>query len=610
MKSLCDARLYCNPDKCRFFEKEVDFLRHHISARGIEVNSSKIERILNWPVPKSATDVHGFLGLVRYIALFLPRLANYTCVLIPLTTKDTHKCFPEWTETHQTAFEAIKTLVVSAECLTTIDHEQPGDNKIFVTCDASDWRIGATLSFGLTWETARPIAFDSLQLKPAEKNYPVHEKELLVIIRALKKWRSDLLGSHFYIYTDHRTLENFDTQKDLSCRQLRWQEFMLQYDLTITYIRGEDNTMADALSRLPPNCFPDEIVPMVVNVILTIDSDRHILNKIKAGYLEDEFCICVAKTVMKGWTKINDSWYIGDCLLIPQITDIQENLFRLAHDTLGHFGVDKLYASLRDAYYWPNMRRDLEQACIPSCIDCLRNKSPTTRPPGPLHPLPVPDQRSSSIAMDFIGPLPTNEGYDCILTITDRLGADIRIVPTKTTITAEDLTMIFFDTWYCENGLPNNIVCDHDKIFVLRFWKALTKLTGVKLKMSSAYHLETDGSSKRSNKTVNQLLCHHVKQNQKGWVCALPHIRFQIMNTVNASTGFSGFQLHLGRSPRVMPPIVPQSLPVDLQTAGDTATMIIDHLTNDVAQACDNLLLTKVTQAFHASATHLLDPHV
>jgi RNase H-like domain found in reverse transcriptase len=61
-----------------------------------------------------------------------------------------------------------------------------GDNKIFVMCDASDWRIGATLSFGLTWETARPVAFDSLQLKPAENNYPVHEKELLVIIRALK----------------------------------------------------------------------------------------------------------------------------------------------------------------------------------------------------------------------------------------------------------------------------------------------------------------------------------------------------------------------------------------------------------------------------------------
>jgi hypothetical protein len=80
------------------------------------------------------------------------------------------------------------------------------------------------------------------------------------------------------------------------------------------------------------------------------------------------------------------------------------------------------------------------------------------------------------------------------------------------------------------------------------------------------------------------------------------------MNTVNASMGFSGFQLHLGCSPQIMPPIVPQSLPVDLQTAGNTAMTIIDRLTNDVAQARDNLLLTKITQAFHASTTRRPDP--
>ena len=222
MKSLRKAKLYCNPDKCKFFQKEVNFLGHHISERGIEPNSSKVDKIMNWPVPKNATDVRAFLGLVRYISVFLPNLAEHTRLLTPLTTKECRKSFPEWAPEHQHAFESIKSLVISTDCLTTIDHDAPGDNKIFVTCDASDWRIGATLSFGLTWETARPVAFDSMQLKAAEKNYPVHEKELLAIIRALKKWRSDLLGTHFIVYTDHRTLENFDTQKDLSRRQLRW----------------------------------------------------------------------------------------------------------------------------------------------------------------------------------------------------------------------------------------------------------------------------------------------------------------------------------------------------------------------------------------------------
>ena len=99
-----------------------------------------------------------------------------------------------------------------------------------------------------------------MQLGAAEKNYPIHEKELLAVIRALKKWRSDLLGSEFTVYTNHRTLENFNTQRDLSRRQLRWQEFMSQYEMNIVYIHGEDNCVADALSWVPEGAFPDECV--------------------------------------------------------------------------------------------------------------------------------------------------------------------------------------------------------------------------------------------------------------------------------------------------------------------------------------------------------------
>ena len=140
MVALRKARLYCNPAKCHFYLKELDFLGHHIFIRGIELNSSKVERVLNWPKPASATDIHAVLGLVQYVSIFLPRLVNHTVILTPLTTKKSRKSFPPWTTEHQTAFDAIKVLVVSADCLTTIDHKSLGENKIFVTCDASDWR--------------------------------------------------------------------------------------------------------------------------------------------------------------------------------------------------------------------------------------------------------------------------------------------------------------------------------------------------------------------------------------------------------------------------------------------------------------------------------------
>jgi hypothetical protein len=129
MKALMAAKLHLNPDKCAFFCLEINFLGHHISACRIEPNSSKVEQILNWPVPQSSTNVCLFLGLVHYVSAFLPKLADHSSMLTPLITKDAHKHFPTWTDEHQYAFDAIKALVVSADCLTIIDHENPGDNK-------------------------------------------------------------------------------------------------------------------------------------------------------------------------------------------------------------------------------------------------------------------------------------------------------------------------------------------------------------------------------------------------------------------------------------------------------------------------------------------------
>jgi len=130
-----------------------------------------------------------------------------------------------------------------------------------------------------------------MTFKGAQLNYPVHEKEMLAIIRALTKWRVDLLGIPFLIYTDHKTLENFHTQRDLSHRQARWMEFMSQYDAKIVYVKGEDNTIADALSRLPDTAYsvasmlaglgllerPVDTVPCTT---LNITADKSLLQQI------------------------------------------------------------------------------------------------------------------------------------------------------------------------------------------------------------------------------------------------------------------------------------------------------------------------------------------
>ena len=314
---------------------------------------------------------------------------------------------------------------------------------------------------------------------------------------------------------DHRTLENFNAQKDLSRRQARWQEFMAQFEMGIYYVKGEDNTVANALSHLPVDKNKEEpmtkydawLLSNSINVTMTISADTEFLKEIKNGYLEDNFAKKLAAgTTVLGIHEENGLWYVGDRLVVPRTGTCRENLFRLAHNTMGHFGTEKVYVNLRSAYYWPNMRRDLEDAYVPACIECQRNKSPTTKLKGPLHPLLILDERGASVAIDFVGPLPEDEGFDCIMTITDRLGSDIHIVPMRTDLMAENLAALFFKHWYCENGLPLDIISDRDKLFVSKFWKALHCLTGVKLKMSTAYHPQSDGSSEQSNKTVNQCL--------------------------------------------------------------------------------------------------------
>jgi len=132
-----------------------------------------------------------------------------------------------------------------------------------------------------------------------------------------------------------------------------------------------------------------------------------------------------------------------------------------------------------------------------------------------------------------------------------------------------------------------------------KFWKALHKLTGVALKMSTTYHPQTDGASERTNKTINQCLCYHVEHNQLGWMHALPRIHFHLMNTINKSTSFTPFQLRMGRSPRLIPPLVP--LPRNASQEDISAHDIINKLCEDVAEAQDNLLCTKISQAIESN---------
>lgn len=352
LQALREHSLFCSPKKTDLFCTSLQFLGHIILAKGIEADPSMVEAVTKWPIPRTATEVRSFLGLVRFMASFIPNLAEHTAILTPLMSKEAEKNFPKWSAAEQQAFEAIKTIVLSKQCLTTIDHENPGDREIYVTCNASERGTGAVLVFGTSWETARPVTFDSMQLSVCQRNYPVHKKELLAIVRALTKWRVDLLGTKFKIYLDHKTLEYFMTQKDLSRQQARWQEFLAQYEFEIKYVRGEDNTVADALSCvvMPSAC-------TVIALIFSITTDTQLLEEIKEGYKRDEWCVRLRENMQSSpeASEKQGLLYWKSQLIIPCHGSIRESLYRLAHDTLGHFGADKSYGALHKSFYWPHM---------------------------------------------------------------------------------------------------------------------------------------------------------------------------------------------------------------------------------------------------------------
>lgn len=127
------------------------------------------------------------------------------------------------------------------------------DLPITVETDASDYAIGATLSQPDEQGRLHPIAYYSRKMSPPERNYDVHDKELLAIVTAFKEWRHYLEGAkhRIMVYCDHKNLTHFTTTKELNRRQVRWAEELASYDFKITYRKGSENARADALSRRP-----------------------------------------------------------------------------------------------------------------------------------------------------------------------------------------------------------------------------------------------------------------------------------------------------------------------------------------------------------------------
>jgi len=201
------------------------------------------------------------------------------------------------------------------------------------------------------------------------------------------------------------------------------------------------------------------------------------------------------------------------------------------------------------------MTSDVQAFCN-SCMTCQKSKPPTQKPYGLLNPLSVPSKPWEAIGVDFVGPLPEskdrNGRYDSITVIIDLLTAMVHLVPSRTDYTAKNIAELMYHEVYRLDGLPRAIISDQDVLFTSLFWTHLNKLIGIRQKMSSAYHPETDGSTERANRTVGQMLRACIGPTQRDWVTKLPAIEFAINIARSESTGYAPFFLNTRRMPRAM----------------------------------------------------------
>jgi hypothetical protein len=246
-------------------------------------------------------------------------------------------------------------------------------------------------------------------------------------------------------------------------------------------------------------------------------------------------------------------------LAIPDVKvgdrSIRETVIRQAHSILAHLGGHKTLIYLREQVWWKSMVQDVTDYCK-SCSTCATSKSPTEKPRGLLKTMPVPTHPWQYIGIDFVGPLPESPNrnglYDMICVIIDLLTAMVHLVPTRQTYRAVDIAEVVFDSVYKLHGLPERIISDRDSLFTSHFWKKLNALLGIELRLSSAFHPQTDGATERANRTMTQMLRQCVSPKQKDWATKLPAIEFAMNSARSSTTGFTPFYLNYGRNPSPM----------------------------------------------------------
>ena len=415
LRRIQKAGLKLRREKCVFMAPSVVYLRYRIDAQGLHPMPDKVKAVMDAPQPTTVTDLVLF-RTVNYYGKFLP---NISTILAPLYTL-LRKSEPwKWSDKQQSAFDKSKQLLTSSQLLVHFDPSK----ELILSCDASQYGIGAVLAHRFSDGSEKPIGFVSRTLTVAEKNYSQIEREGLACVFGVKRFHSYLYGHKFELVTDHKPLITlFSEEKAVSPQPSgRIQRLSLtlgMYEYTISFKPTSAHGNADALSRLPLPVQPAQTPEPLETVLLMeqLASSPVTAQHIRAWTGRDPLLSHVLQFVQNGWPEIVDAdslkpfwrkslelscqegcilW--GNRVVIPKPgrTEVLHELHG------GHPGETRMKRLARMFVLWPGITQDIEDK-VKKCTECQKIRP--NPPVAPLMPWKWPNRPWTRVHIDFAGP--------------------------------------------------------------------------------------------------------------------------------------------------------------------------------------------------------------